>query len=1259
MRTGAIFARGSCRALKWMALVSVVFALGGGQVMAQPDVEGATYAANVVTVTMESAVRVSSGTATDLAFGAFTIAGNPATAHTVDVSVGGAATFTVTFTNNLAGISTQMTYTAPTTGARIADATSGVGVDTFTVPVLPATPWIPRISNREVQRGVKLEEGDITLPEAVGGTGTLTYSITTTLPTGLTFEADTRTIEGTTTDAVARTSQTYSVTDGTNTNTGTFFLDVVEPPALSVTVSAAPMTIAEGGTSTITAMANRPVTTADGTVTVSLAVVGDATLSASSITIAAGAESGSVTLTAAEDDDYEPETVTVTATVNGITGSQNIEIAVTDMAPPEILSVVVSADPTTIAEGGTSTITAMANRAVMASDGTVTVNLRVVGEATLSANSITIAAGAQSGSVTLTSTADDDYEPDTVTVTAAGDGVAANHPNVVINVTDMAPPSALTVTVSANPGTIAEGGTSTITAMANRMVVAGDGTVTVNLSVIGDATLSTNLITIAAGAQSGAVVLTSTQDDDYVDDTVTVTASGTGIQGNVEFMVNVTDDDQPPAKLRGQITAMKMRRGSSGSNSTEVEKIIVGGTSRYHVTEGVNDAWLAVTVQWTHEEIAEMAGAAQYVHVEIMGGSGLPIPGVNWVSWIDQEGDADFPQGSTLGRLRARVSVTPPRTATPAGSSRHVLSRTGYVRVLLPVDQHEAENDAFFIQAIDGGNVDLSATAAVNTTTPVVIIEDVTPQTVTVSRKRGEPSTIYEGAPSPQSSTVAGQALYTVTAKPPRVDLPLEVRMDLLDPEGALRAGDVSLSHSVVTLNPNMDAMGNSQDMYLSLPYPDGDRVDDHYKLQASVVVYSLTSGGEENTNTPSSTDITVYDRHKLPWLTVSPVSGVVTEGDEDGIDLELTVNRNPANTISTDPEVRQYTSEALTIAVDASGSSNFTMTPSSISVDEYKHTAAKGWMQKVKVKITAEDDEDIDAETLMLNFAVNGTVSRNGKPRPSVDDGVRQEDYDKSMAMATLTIQDATNALVSVRENAYDVIKGALGDPPMLTTGMSAELMGSNLFDYDSSAVSVAYGTSVEGGAVTASASGGTVTVMGAMAGEAKVTITATATPNASSLVVNQTKSNVAQLTFPVMVEDEDLVFMVSGPDDMNLAEGGMGGMVTVTTNRPVTENTEVMLMRDGSSSASEDDYTLEPPLVTIMAGHEMGSTMVMATEDNMAEDMEMLTLFLVVDGMQMTDKSVSFYLWDAAVPALPVIGQFLLAALMAVGGYRRYRRR
>ena len=41
MRTGAIFARGSCRALKWMAMLGVVFALGAGSAAAQITVEAA------------------------------------------------------------------------------------------------------------------------------------------------------------------------------------------------------------------------------------------------------------------------------------------------------------------------------------------------------------------------------------------------------------------------------------------------------------------------------------------------------------------------------------------------------------------------------------------------------------------------------------------------------------------------------------------------------------------------------------------------------------------------------------------------------------------------------------------------------------------------------------------------------------------------------------------------------------------------------------------------------------------------------------------------------------------------------------------------------------------------------------------------------------------------------------------------------------------------------------------------------------------
>ena len=739
----------------------------------------------------------------------------------------------------------------------------------------------------------------------------------------------------------------------------------------------------------------------------------------------------------------------------------------------------------------------------------------------------------------------------------------------------------------------------------------------------------------ATSSMTAHTVMGLTNGKEYTFEVRAMNAAGNGPAASAP----ATPMAAPTRAKRGQITEFELIGA--------VEEKTIAGVKRLFVDEGEQNVELSVTVQWTHEEIAQIGyDREQFVNVRIKENraAGPPAGGGNWLSWIDYEGDVHFPQSirrdSGYGRLGGWIVVkTPKLSAIPAaqrGSARHVKSSTAKLPVLVLHDNHEAENDAFYIEAEHSpfGDVDLDATAAVNRITPEVVIDDDEEQKVTVKG----PTSVYESD---------GTTEFTLGANPQRVELPLDVVLEMLDLEGTtVSAAQISVSDTSVQIGTGASA----PKVTVHLPASDGNRVNNDYQMQASVNLYSLTSGGFDTIKSTSA-PIKVVDVHKLPWLTVSPASGTVAEGGT--LELTLNVNRNPADTIATDPEKRQYTSEALTIMVTAGGnasSSDFTMTPSSISVEEYKHTAAKNWMQEVTVTIAASADEDIDAETLMLDFVAHGTKAENG-PRPDGDTN--------SVAQANLTIQDATATLVSVRENAYDVIKGALGDPPMLTTGMSAELMGVNLFDYDSAAVSVAYATSVEGGAVTASASGGTVTIMGAMAGEAKVTITATATPTSSSLDVNQTKANVAQMTFPVMVEDEDLVFMVAGTDDMNLTEGGMGGMVTVSTNRPVSENTEVMLMRDGSSSASDDDYSLTPPMVTIMAGDMSGSVRVTAEEDGMAEEMEMLTLFLVVDGMQMTDKSVSFYLWDAAVPALPIIAQLLLAAFLALGGYRRYLRR
>ena len=149
------------------------------------------------------------------------------------------------------------------------------------------------------------------------------------------------------------------------------------------------------------------------------------------------------------------------------------------------------------------------------------------------------------------------------------------------------------------------------------------------------------------------------------------------------------------------------------------------------------------------------------------------------------------------------------------------------------------------------------------------------------------------------------------------------------------------------------------------------------------------------------------------------------------------------------------------------------------------------------------------------------------------------------------------------------------------------------------------------------------------------------------------------AVLTLSVTENDSEITYTLAGPEDMNLVEGSEYEL-TVTAEPAVPMDTEVTIMRDrANSDADADDYTVEP--ITIMAGETSGSTMLMVTEDNMDDSghasPEMLTLFGMVGNMQ--TNSVSVYLWDMVVPALPVIAQLLLAAFLTIGGYRRYLRR
>ena len=166
---------------------------------------------------------------------------------------------TITGTPTAAFSKTSFTYT-------VTDANGDTATLTFDIEVAadltPAFASGAAISAQPWTAGTAI--GTLPLPAASGGNAPLTYSLTPTLPTGLTFNATARTVTGTPTATFSKTSFTYTVTDGDgDTATLTFDIEVVAAPRVtSVTFENSPAsgdTYGQGETIEVRVTFNRPV----------------------------------------------------------------------------------------------------------------------------------------------------------------------------------------------------------------------------------------------------------------------------------------------------------------------------------------------------------------------------------------------------------------------------------------------------------------------------------------------------------------------------------------------------------------------------------------------------------------------------------------------------------------------------------------------------------------------------------------------------------------------------------------------------------------------------------------------------------------------------------------------------------------------------------------------------------------------------------------------------------------------------------------
>ena len=393
-----------------------------------------------------------------------------------------------------------------------------------------------------------------------------------------------------------------------------------------------------------------------------------------------------------------------------------------------------------------------------------------------------------------------------------------------------------------------------------------------------------------------------------------------------------------------------------------------------------------------------------------------------------------------------------------------------------------------------------------------------------------------------------------------------------------------------------------------------------------------------------------------IPSQTVSNIAEItfpVTVVDKP---LVVTVAADPAEIMEGGTSTITATANRAVQAGDGAVEINLEVVGDA-TLDANSITIAMGDMSGSAMLTAAEDDDYAD-ETVTV-VATGSGIDAARQVAIAVMDNDEEPVVVEPEPENTITAKD--------EDEAYPVILGAIemgaGDEG-LNPGESFSVMASALFTV-MDGYTASYSASADNADVASTTvSGDSVTVMATAAGEAKVTISGTSRMASSSFAPEQVATNMSDITFLVTVVDKKLVVMLEMPANVmngNIVEGESYDIV-VSANRMVTEDTEVMIMRDrAGSDAGEDDYSVTS--ATIMTGYDSATAELMVTEDMLPDSGtddnmgEQLVLFGTVNGEQ--TNALTFTIWDQAVPALPLFGQLLLALFLMLGGARLYRRR
>ena len=1002
-------------------------------------------------------------------------------------------------------------------------------VPSFGSTATPSYSWV---------KGNAVSQALPSVPAATDGDGGVTYTIEESLPAGLSFAASTRTISGTPTAAQGVTNYTLAATDADgDKGTLRFSLEIED-----IAVSISSPSVAEGATgATATLEYAVTLNRAPGRqVTVAYAAAanpGTATsgtdytaITGGTLTFAASETSQTFEVTVTGDALDEPDETVRVALSNpsgAILGSASTGVGtITDDDPTPTLALALSdpdpGNPDTINESGTgnaTTVTASLSGGTSGEEITVTVTATggtaAAGDFSLSSDkTLTIAAGATTSSGTVTVTAVDDATDEPAETATVGGTVAGGHGLVAVPAgltltiadDDAQPRSALALT----PASISESaGVATVTATLSNPSAAAV-TLTVSAApgtgaVTGDFTLSSaTTLTIAAEETTSAGTVTVTavgNATDSPDKSVTVSGSASGTLGAADppdATLTIRDDDGPPtvslvlssssvSESGGVATVTAALNGTSSEAVTVTVAAVAGpgaasgdftlsNTTTLTIAAGDMTSTGTVTIT-ANDNAVDSPHKSVTVSGTATGGNGIAAPTSLTLTLADDE-------------------ATP--TTRLALSSASIAEANGVSTVTATLSGVSSEATTITVSASPGAGTDFTLTGttltieAGDTTSAGTVTVTAAPDTTDSADKRVTVSGAATGGNGAESPAAATLTIVDDDALP---TLSLSLSASTIDESGSGNVSTVTaaLSHPsseavtvTVMLSPTLPAMAS--DFTLSTANT------------LTIAAGSTTSAGDV-TITAVDDPADAPDRETTVWGAATGGRGVTGTGGPGVMDprfLLLTVEDGddaPGVTLSVSPasisENRNAATVTATLTHPSSAATRITVTPKTgvYTIGLVYRTVNGVLTSSFDSTIVIAAGETANASDTALVVAVNDDVHQGSGGRSTTVTGTAANTQGVgSVTGAPLTLRDNEDlpevALVlsptSISESGgvstvTATLSGASSEAVTVTVGAAA---GTNAAAGDFSlssdkTLTIAAGSTTSSGAVTVTANG------------------------------------------------------------------------------------------------------------------------------------------------------------------------------------------